>query len=98
MPGRREARADKTRGLNGSTREGEDRRGCSYQSSSVGAIEAEQSHGRLDGFGRGRGVGSGQSPLRSSGPHGAEQGLSGQHDAWWLVMRLKIRSRREELV
>ena len=49
-----------------------------YQSSSIGAVETEESHGGLDlAGGGGGGVGTG---LGVDNPRRAEQGLSRQHD------------------
>lgn len=49
-----------------------------YQSSGIGAVETEESHGRLDlAGGGGGGIATG---LGVDNPRGAEKGLSRQHD------------------
>ena len=60
-------------------------RRVSYQGSSIGAVEAVDSHGGLDlvagGCGRGEGPGLREDSALpgSGGPRGTEEGLSGQH-------------------
>jgi len=59
--------------------------GASYQSSGIGAVEAEESDGRNDLVGGSRGgVGPGLDE-GSRGPRGAEKGVSRQH-GWRCVV------------